>query len=136
MPQHEPLQLLLIEDNPGDVRLTQEALKEIPLSIQLSVVEDGESALAFLRREKLYTHAPHPDFILLDLHLPRKEGVEVLAEIKRDRALRRIPVAVCLGLAEEQVRVAPHQLLEDCIIIKSIDAEQLIKALTHCRAAA
>lgn len=89
-----PAEFLLVEDNPGDVRLTQEALRECKLRNNLSVVGDGVEALAFLRREGKYQDAPRPDVILLDLNLPKKGGHEVLAEIKADPVLRRIPVVI------------------------------------------
>src|SRR3954468_15415092 len=89
-----PIEILLVEDNPGDVRLTIEALKEAKVRNHLSVAKDGVEALAFLRREGQYGAAPRPDLMLLDLNLPRKDGREVLAEIKEDPSLRSIPVVI------------------------------------------
>jgi chemotaxis family two-component system response regulator Rcp1 len=89
-----PLQLLLVEDNPGDVRLTREAFRDVDGSVQLHVASDGVEAMAFLRREGTHVDAPRPDFILLDLNLPRMDGREVLAHIKADPALRTIPTVI------------------------------------------
>ncbi len=93
-PPGRPVEILLIEDNPGDVRLTEEAFKEGKVLNRLSVVGDGVEALEFLRRKNKYAHAPRPDIIMLDLNLPKKDGREVLAVIKGDEKLRRIPVIV------------------------------------------
>src|SRR5206468_127241 len=93
-PLGRPVEILLVEDNPGDVRLTVEALKEGKVHNHMSIVMDGEEAVAFLRRQGKYADAVRPDIILLDLNLPRKDGREVLAEIKADDTLRRIPVVV------------------------------------------
>jgi two-component system, chemotaxis family, response regulator Rcp1 len=89
-----PLQLLLVEDNPGDVRLTREAFRDVDGSVQLHVAADGVEAMAFLKREGTYGDAPRPDFILLDLNLPRMDGREVLAHIKADPGLRTIPTVI------------------------------------------
>ena len=89
-----PIDILLVEDNPGDVRLTIEALKDSKLLNVLHVTKDGEEAIAFLQREGKYIDAPHPNLILLDLNLPKKDGPEVLAEIKGDPALKHIPVVL------------------------------------------
>jgi CheY-like chemotaxis protein len=94
MTKRGPHQIVLVEDNVGDIRLTEETLKECEVSYQLSVLRHGEEAMAFLRREGRYSNAPRPDLILLDLNLPRKDGREVLAEIKRDPNLHSIPVVV------------------------------------------
>jgi CheY-like chemotaxis protein len=88
------IELLLVEDNPGDVLFTEEALQDLSISVRLSVVSDGESALLFLRRIGEFSSAPRPDLILLDLNLPKVSGAEVLAEVKRDPHLRRIPIVV------------------------------------------
>jgi CheY-like chemotaxis protein len=88
------IELLLVEDNPGDVLFTEEALQELSMPVRLSVVADGEAALLFVRRIGQFASAPRPDLILLDLNLPKMSGTEVLAELKRDPALRRIPVVV------------------------------------------
>jgi len=97
-----PVEVLLVEDNPGDVRLTMEALKDGKMNNRLSVVGDGEEALAFLRRQGKYADVPRPDLILLDLNLPRKDGREVLSEIKADETLRRIPVVILTTSSAER----------------------------------
>lgn len=89
-----PIEVLLVEDNPGDVELTRIALEDSKISVHLSVVEDGVEAMAFLRKQDKYANVPHPDIVLLDFNLPRKDGREVLAEIKTDSYLKRIPVVV------------------------------------------
>jgi CheY-like chemotaxis protein len=128
----EPFHVLLVEDNPADVRLIQENLKELPLRTQLTVVEDGEKALSFLRRQGHYTDAPRPDFILLDLHLPRKNGNEVLDEIQNDPALKDIPVAVCLPSEVDKPYLARHRLADECVFVKGFAPEQLLHTLTRC----
>ncbi|MEW5783069.1 MAG: response regulator [Pseudomonadota bacterium] len=122
-------QFLLVEDNPGDVRLTREALEESKLRNNLSVVGDGEEALAFLRRSPPYENAPRPDVILLDLNLPRKSGREVLAEIKADPDLRRIPVVVITSSEAEQDIVASYDLHVNCYVTKPVDLDQFIKVV-------
>jgi len=124
-----PAEFLLVEDNPGDVRLTQEALKECKLRNNLSVVGDGVEALAFLRREGKYADAPKPDVILLDLNLPRKGGREVLAEIKADPVLRRIPVVVITSSEAEQDVLASYDLHVNCYVNKPVDLDQFIKVV-------
>ncbi|HEY3433026.1 MAG TPA: response regulator [Rhodocyclaceae bacterium] len=124
-----PAEFLLVEDNPGDVRLTQEALKECKLRNNLSVVGDGVEALAFLRREGKYADAPKPDVILLDLNLPRKGGREVLAEIKADPILRRIPVVVITSSEAEQDVLASYDLHVNCYVNKPVDLDQFIKVV-------
>jgi CheY-like chemotaxis protein len=121
-----PAEVLLVEDNPGDVRLTREAFKEGKRRINLSVVPDGEQALAFLHRQGAHAAAPRPDLILLDLNLPRKGGREVLAEIKADARLRRIPVVVLsTSQAEPDVR-ACYDLHANCYLVKPIDLDQFL----------
>lgn len=124
-----PAEFLLVEDNPGDVRLTREALKECKLRNNLSVVGDGVEALAFLRREGKYADAPKPDVILLDLNLPRMGGREVLAEIKADPVLRRIPVVVITSSEAEQDVVASYDLHVNCYVNKPVDLDQFIKVV-------
>lgn len=124
-----PAQFLLVEDNPGDVRLTQEALKECKLRNQLSVVGDGVEAMAFLRQEGKYAEAPRPDVILLDLNLPKKGGREVLAEIKADSSLRRIPVVVITSSEAEQDVLASYDLHVNCYVNKPVDLDQFIKVV-------
>jgi two-component system, chemotaxis family, response regulator Rcp1 len=120
------IEILLVEDNPGDVRLTQEALKEGKVRNNLNVITDGVNALAFLRREGQYTHAPRPDVILLDLNLPKKDGREVLAEIKTDPHLKRIPVVILTTSEAEQDILKTYNLHANCYITKPVDLEQFI----------
>ncbi len=122
----EPVEILLVEDNSGDVRLTQEALKEGKVRNNLSIVSDGVEALAFLRREGQYATVPRPDVILLDLNLPRKDGREVLAEIKQDPNLRRIPVVILTTSQAEHDILRTYNLHANCYITKPVDLEQFI----------
>lgn len=122
----KPIEILLVEDNPGDVRLTMEALKENKVSNNLHVVSDGVAALKFLNREETYFDVPRPDLILLDLNLPKKDGREVLAEIKSDDTLRRIPVVVLTtSQAEEDISKA-YDLYANCYVTKPVDLEKFI----------
>lgn len=118
------VEILLIEDNPGDVRLTREVLKEGKIWNNLNVVEDGVQALNFLHREGKYVHAPHPDLILLDLNLPKKDGREVLAAIKLDATLKRIPVIVLTTSQAEEDILNAYDLYANCYITKPIDLDQ------------
>ena len=126
----EPIEILLIEDNLGDVRLTMEALKEGKVSNNLSVVKDGVEAIAFLRQEDKYADAPQPNLILLDLNLPRKDGREVLAEIKQDPDLRRIPVVILTTSQAEQDILKTYDLYANCYITKPVDLEQFITVVS------
>lgn len=120
------VEILLIEDSPGDVRLTREALREANVRNHLSIATDGVEALAILRREGAYAAAPRPDIILLDLNLPRKDGRQVLTEIKADERLRRIPIVVLTtSLDEEDVRRA-YDLGANCYIAKPVDLDQFL----------
>ena len=123
-----PVEILLVEDNPGDVRLTVEALKENKLHNNLHVVGDGEEAMAFLRRESEYADVPRPDLILLDLNMPKKDGRETLAEIKEDPDLKRIPVVILTtSQAEEDVlKTYDHA---NCYVTKPVDLDQFIKVV-------
>jgi len=121
-----PIEILLVEDNPGDVRLTIEALKEAKVRNHLSVAKDGVEALAFLRREGSYADAVRPDLILLDLNLPRKDGREVLSEIKADASLRAIPVVILTTSQAEQDIVRSYELHANCYITKPVDLDQFI----------
>ena len=120
------IQVLLVEDNPGDVRLTREALKEGKLLNQLTVVGDGVEALSFLRKEGKYADALQPELILLDLNLPKKDGREVLAEIKADPKLRRIPVVVLTTSSAEEDILKIYDLHANCYITKPVDLEQFM----------
>jgi chemotaxis family two-component system response regulator Rcp1 len=121
-----PVEILLVEDNPGDVRLTIEALRDGKVYNHLNVARDGVEALAFLRREGAFGDAPRPDLILLDLNLPRKDGREVLADIKSDPALRTIPVVVLTTSRAEQDVMRSYELQANCYITKPVDLEQFI----------
>jgi len=122
----KPIEILLVEDNPGDVRLTKEALKEAKVINHLTVLKDGVEALAFLRREGQYANAPRPHLILLDLNLPKKDGREVLAEIKDDEKLKRIPVVVLTTSQNEQDVLKTYNLHANCYVTKPVDLEQFI----------
>lgn len=124
-----PVEILLVEDSPGDVRLTREALREGKIRNNLSVVPDGVEALAFLRREGRHAAAPRPDVILLDLNLPRKDGREVLEEIKADERLRRIPVVILTTSADERDILRAYELHANCYITKPVDFEQFIEVV-------
>jgi CheY-like chemotaxis protein len=118
------VEILLVEDNLADVRLTQETLKEEKLNNNLNVVNDGVEALAFLRREGQYINAVRPDLILLDLNLPRKDGREVLAEIKNDPDLKTIPVVVLTISEAEKDVLQSYRLYANCYIVKPLDLNQ------------
>ncbi len=121
-----PVEILLVEDNPGDVRLTIEALHESKVRNTLSVASDGVEALAFLRREGRHRDAPRPDLILLDLNLPKMDGREVLAEIKADGELRTIPVVILTTSRAEQDILKSYNLHANCYITKPVDLDQFI----------
>ena len=123
------VEILLIEDNPGDVRLTIEALKESKILNNLNIVEDGMEAMAYLKREGKYKDQPHPDLIILDLDLPKKDGREVLAEIKEHKDFKRIPIVVLtISKAEEDI-LKTYQLHANCFITKPVDINQFIKVV-------
>jgi two-component system, chemotaxis family, response regulator Rcp1 len=121
-----PVEILLVEDNPGDVRLTREALKEGKVHNNLSVAYDGVEALRYLRREGEHAEAVRPDLILLDLNLPRMDGREVLAEIKNDPQLRVIPVVILTSSQAEQDIARAYELHANCYVSKPVDLEQFI----------
>jgi chemotaxis family two-component system response regulator Rcp1 len=120
------IDILLVEDNPGDVRLTREALKEGKVINTLHVVEDGIEALAFLRHEGQYVKSVHPDIILLDLNLPRMDGRELLAKIKSDSKLRRIPVAILTTSKADEDIIKSYDLHANCYIVKPVDMDRFI----------
>ncbi|STX29668.1 two-component response regulator [Legionella beliardensis] len=129
MERLHPIQILLVEDSIGDIRLTEEALKESKLRVDLSVVMDGVEAMAFLRKEDKYTNVSTPDLILLDLNLPRKDGRQVLKEIKEDANLRSIPVAILsISKAEEDIAQS-YNTHVNCYITKPLDLEQFIEVV-------
>jgi two-component system, chemotaxis family, response regulator Rcp1 len=123
------LEILLVEDNPGDVRLTQEAMKEGKVLNRLNVASDGVEALDFLRQNGKYANAPRPDLILLDLNLPRKDGRQVLAEIKEDPALRRIPVVILTTSEAEQDVLKTYELHANCYLTKPVDLGQFLQVV-------
>ncbi len=122
----KPIDILLVEDNPGDVRLTQEALKEARVRNDLHVVNDGVEAMAFLRKQGVYKDVPRPDMILLDLNLPKKSGHEVLTEIKSDDNLKRIPVVVLTVSKDEEDIIKSYNLYANCFITKPVDLNQFL----------
>jgi chemotaxis family two-component system response regulator Rcp1 len=122
-------EILLVEDNPGDVRLTLEASKENKMFNNISVVNDGVEALAFLRCEGNYSNAPRPDLILLDLNLPRKDGREVLEEIKADDELKHIPVIILTTSQAEEDILRAYGLNANCYITKPVEFNQFIKVV-------
>lgn len=121
-----PVEILLVEDNPGDVRLTKEALKEGKVYSNLHTVKDGVEAMAFLRREGKYKDVPRPDIILLDLNLPKKDGREVLEEIKTDDSLKRIPVVVLTTSKAEEDVLRTYNLHANCYVTKPVDLEKFM----------
>jgi chemotaxis family two-component system response regulator Rcp1 len=125
----KPIQILLVEDNPGDVRLAAEALRYLKVRNQLHVVQDGVEAMAFLRREGEYVGIPRPDLVLLDLNLPRKDGREVLSEIKLDPDLKRIPVVILTSSAADQDILHAYNLYANCYITKPLDLEQFLRVI-------
>ena len=124
-----PIEILLVEDSPGDVRLTKEALREGKVLNTLHVAEDGVQAMEFLRREGKFAQTPRPDVILLDLNLPRKDGREVLAEIKSDENLKRIPVVILTISQAEEDSLKTYNLGANCYINKPVDLEQFTKVV-------
>ena len=125
----QPVKVLLIEDNPGDVRLTREALKDAKVLISLHVAADGIEAMSFLEREGSYIDAPRPDLILLDLNLPRKDGREVLREIKVSPALRSIPVVILTTSSSEADVLQSYNLYANCYISKPVNLEGFLKVV-------
>jgi two-component system, chemotaxis family, response regulator Rcp1 len=125
----KPIDILLVEDNPGDADLAREALEGGKLNNQLFVVGDGEAAMEFLHNAGAYGDAPRPDLILLDLNLPRKDGREVLADIKADRELKRIPVVILTTSQSEEDVLKSYNLHANCYITKPIDFNQFIRVV-------
>ncbi len=123
------IEILLVEDNPGDVRLTREAFKEGKVFNHLSVAMDGVEALAFLKREGIYADAVRPDIILLDLNLPRMDGRELLSKIKTDSDLRRIPVVILTTSKAEEDILQTYDLHANCYITKPVSLDQFIKVV-------
>jgi CheY-like chemotaxis protein len=127
-PEPRIINVLLVEDDPGDVLMTREAFEEY-LHNQLDVVTDGVAALAYLRREEPYTDAPRPDLVLLDLNLPRRDGREVLQEVKADEDLRHIPVIVLTTSQAEEDVLRSYQLHANAYVTKPVDFEGFIEAI-------
>ncbi|MGA1864281.1 MAG: response regulator [bacterium] len=124
-----PIEILLVEDNPGDVRLTMEAFNDCKVCNNLHTVMDGEAAILFLRREGKYADAPRPDLILLDLNLPKKDGREVLKDLKADENLKRIPVVILTTSQDEEDILRSYGLNANCYICKPIDLDQFNKII-------
>jgi CheY-like chemotaxis protein len=124
--ENRPVEILLVEDNPGDERLTREALKEGKVYSNLHWVKDGVEAMEFLRRQGKYSNVPRPDIILLDLNLPKKDGREVLHDIKNDDALKRIPVVVLTTSKAEEDVLRTYNLHANCYVTKPVDLEKFI----------
>lgn len=131
MTQHEtrPIEILLIEDSPSDIRLTIEALKEAKVRNNLHVATDGVEAMNFLNKKDTYADRPHPDLILLDLNLPKKDGREVLAEIKKDPQLKRIPIVILTTSSSEEDILRAYDLHANCYITKPVDFDQFMKVI-------
>jgi two-component system, chemotaxis family, response regulator Rcp1 len=126
-PTGEAIHILLVEDNEGDARLAKEAMRDSKIRNDMHHVVDGEEAMAFLRKEGKYTDAPRPDLILLDLNLPKKDGRQVLLEIKSDENLKRIPVVILTVSSAEEDILKTYNLHANCYITKPIDLEQFMK---------
>ncbi len=126
---HRPIQILLVEDNPGDVRLTLEVFKEGRIQNRVHVVNDGVEAMSFLRMEGDYARVPRPDLILLDLNLPGKDGREVLKEIKEDDSLRSIPVIILTTSKAEQDILTTYRLHANCYLTKPVQLDDFLKLM-------
>jgi two-component system, chemotaxis family, response regulator Rcp1 len=131
--RERPTEILLVEDSPGDVRLTQEAFRETSVSVNLHVASDGVEAMAFLRREGVHAHAPRPDLILLDLNLPRMDGRDVLARIKQEgNGLKTIPTVILTTSEAQADIVNSYQLQANCYLTKPVDLDKfegLVKSI-------
>ncbi len=132
-PQPRIIDILLVEDSPTDVLIAREALTEARLLNTIHVAEDGVDALAFLRRQGRFADAPRPDLILLDLNLPRKNGREVLAEIKADDALKSIPVVVLTTSSAEEDIIRSYSLHANCYVVKPVEFDSFVKAVQSIR---
>jgi CheY-like chemotaxis protein len=130
-PSASPIEVLLVEDDPGDILMTREAFEDNKLSNKLHVVNDGEQAIAFLTRQGDFDDAPRPDLILLDLNLPRKDGREVLKEIKADEELRSIPVVVLTTSEAEEDILRSYNLHANAYVTKPVDFERFIGVVRH-----
>lgn len=128
-PRTKEIRILLVEDNPVDVIMTEEAFKQAGLGVSMTVLEDGVAALAFLRQEHPYEDAPTPDLILLDLNLPKKDGRQVLAEIKDNQVLKRIPVAILTSSRDEADIRNSYDLHANCYIVKPENLSRFVDAV-------
>jgi len=128
-----PIEILLVEDSPSDVLITREAFEEAKLLNEIHVAEDGVQALEFLRRQGIYATAPRPDLILLDLNLPRKNGREVLAEIKNDPDLKAIPVIILTTSGADEDILNAYDLHANCYVVKPVGFENFLKAVQSIR---
>jgi chemotaxis family two-component system response regulator Rcp1 len=133
LPDCNSIEVLLVEDNPGDVRLITEALNDAKIHVHITAVHDGVEALALLRREGDYSRAALPDLILLDLNLPRMNGHEVLATIKQDERLRRIPVVIVTSSKADQDIAASYDLHANCFVTKPVDLDQFFNVVQAIR---
>jgi CheY-like chemotaxis protein len=124
-----PIEVLLVEDSPGDVRLTQEAFKDAKVLINLHIASDGEEAMAFLRNEGAHANVPRPDLILLDLNLPKKDGREVLKEIKESPTLGSIPVVILTTSSSHEDVLRSYRLHANCYIAKPVDLEGFLRVV-------
>jgi two-component system response regulator len=130
---HRPIEILLVEDSPADILITREAFEEAKLLNSLHVAEDGVQAMEFLRRQGRYASAPRPDLILLDLNLPRKNGREVLAEIKNDPDLKSIPVVILTTSGTDEDILKAYDLHANCYVVKPVGFESFLKAVQSIR---
>jgi chemotaxis family two-component system response regulator Rcp1 len=126
-----PIQVLLVEDSPADIRLTQEALREGKFVNQLHIARDGDEALNFLHKRGKFVSAPRPDLVILDLNLPKRDGKEVLGDMKNDTSLRSIPVAVLTTSAAERDIVESYDLGANCYLTKPVDLEQFLRVVAQ-----
>ncbi len=126
---YRPIEILLVEDNPGDVRLTQEAARETKVHNNMHIVSNGTDAMAFLHREGRFGSVPRPDLILLDLNMPGLDGREVLRRVKSDEQLRRIPVVIITSSQAEEDILRAYDLQASCYVTKPVDLEQFIKVV-------
>ena len=128
-PAPQPIEILLVEDDPGDVLMTREAFEDYKIANRLAVVSNGEDAIAYLRRQGRFADAPTPDLVLLDLNLPRRDGREVLSDIKGDPSLRRIPVVILTTSDAEEDVIAAYDLHANAYVRKPVDFEQFVTAV-------
>lgn len=127
--QVRPIHILLVEDNPGDIRLAREAFKEHKIQNTLGVVNDGEEALAYLRREEPFRDVPQAEIIFLDLNLPKMDGLEVLSEIRKDAGLCQIPVVILTASKVDQQVLRQNDVVADCYVVKPLTADRYLEAI-------